>query len=76
MGGKKYIADAIRQAIKEQQGWFRTDDLVPRVTELVGRGWTVSRQRIGQHIAVYEIPIEKREIAWNRYEYKHKEVEQ
>jgi len=55
MGGRKYIADAIRQAVKEQPGWFRMRDIAPRVTELAEHG-PVSVQRIAQHVKVYEIP--------------------
>jgi len=69
MGGRKYIADAIRQAIKEQTGWFRMRDLTTRVTELVEHG-PVSVQRIAQHVRVYEIPLESRLYGKNRYEYR------
>jgi len=69
MGGRKYIADAIRQAIKEQPGWFKMKNIVARVTELADHG-PLSVQRIAQHVKVYEIPLEQRLCGKNRYEYR------
>ena len=69
MGGRKYIADAIRQAVQERDDWFRMRDIAPRVTELAEHG-PVSVQRIAQHVEVYEIPLEGRLCGKNRYEYR------
>ena len=69
MGGRKWLADAVRQAAKEAPGWFKMVDIAPRVSELVG-GKPVSVQRIAQHVRVYEIPLERRLAGKNRYEYR------
>jgi len=69
MGSRKYIIDAIRQAIKEQPGWFKMADITSRVTEIADHG-PVSVQRIAQHVKVYEIPLESRLYGKNRYEYR------
>lgn len=69
MGSRKWCADAIRQAIAERDDWFKMVDLVPRVSEL-GQHGPISVQRIAQHVRVYEMPLEKRLIGKNRYEYR------
>lgn len=72
MAGKRYIEKAIKEAINERNGWFKMRDIAPRVTELVGR-WPISVQRIAQHVNIYEIPVERREIRPNHYEYRRVE---
>ena len=69
MGGRKWLADAIQQAVKEQPGWFKMKDIAGRVTEIADHG-PMSVQRIAQHVRVYEIPLESRLYGKNRYEYR------
>jgi hypothetical protein len=71
MGGRKYIADAVRQAIHEQRGrgWFKLKEVTGRISELADHG-PLTVQRVAQHIRVYEIPVERREYRYNRFEYR------